>query len=286
MKKMIMGAVQRKEVILIAVLAAFLISYYFISAQRTDEYSVDGLKIYSSEQPRQALARVLSKDSFLMEEQLFNGMDERNTAIAIIGAEVVSALKAHGKSVATYGSVEGTPSINCNANTSNCTGASIIVGIGECNCMRVGDKIEIYGTSKFLQDNAVKIRGILRLVLNDVAPTPVPVATVSLPSSTPTPIPSPIMECSRDSECAAGGTYGVVCGIKELVENLTTAGDWRPEYRCFEKQENLTSCRCTSGLCKWERTPEFCDCAKSFNTTFSGCESVGANQSAAPSNRS
>jgi hypothetical protein len=152
--------------------------------------------------------------------------------------------------------------------------------------MRVGDKIEIYGTSKFLQDNAMKIRGILRLVLNDVAPTPVPVATIPVASSTPTPIPSPILECSRDSECAAGGAYSVVCGIKELVQNLSTSGDWRPEYRCFEKQENLTSCRCMGGLCKWERTPEFCDCAKSFNTTFKGC-ATGANQSAsAPANQS
>ena len=288
MKKLLMDAVQRKEVILVAVLAAFLVSYYLVSVQRADVYDVDGLKIYAAEQPRQALAKVLSRDRFLIEEHLYQGIDERNTAVAIIGAEVASALNAHGKAVNAYGVVEGVPAVNCNANTSNCTGANIFVGIGECNCMRVGaGKMEIYGNAKFLQDNAVKIRGILRLVLNDVAPTPVPVATVPVASATPTAVPSPIIECSRDSECAAGGPYAIVCGVKELVENLTTAGDWRPEYGCFEKQENLTACHCLGGLCKWERTPGFCGCAKAFNTTFKGCETAGANQSAgAPENQS
>ncbi len=261
-----------KEVIIVAVIAAFLLSFYFVATQRAGEYSVDGLRIISSENPRQALAKILSKNNFLIEEHLFKGMDERNTAVGIIGAEVAAALNAHNKTVNAYGLVEGVPAVNCNANTSNCTGANIIVGISECNCMRVGEKIEIFGTAQFLRDNAVKIRGILKLVLNDVAPTPLPTSTPE-----PTPFPpvnaTPVFEpqCTVDENCSTGGPYGVVCGPKAAVENLSTEGDWRPEYKCFQKEEGLASCKCIEGACKWERTPEFCACGENYNKTFRGC---------------
>jgi len=261
-----------KGTIIIAVIAAFLLSYYFVASQRAGEYSVDGMKIISSENPRQALAKILSKNNFLIEEHLFKGMDERNTAVAIIGAEIAAVLNAHNKTVNAYGIVEGVPAVNCNANTSNCTGANIIIGVSECNCVRIGEKIEVYGTAQFLRENAAKIRGVLKLVLSYVAPTPPPTMT---PAQPPQPVNAtpPVVEpqCTADENCSIGGPYGIVCGPTVIVENLSTGGEWRREYECFEREANLTSCKCIQGTCKWERTPEFCECGEKYNKSFKGC---------------
>jgi hypothetical protein len=262
MKKRLMDAVQRKEVVLFAVLAAFLLSYYLISFQRTDEYSVDGLKIYSAGQPRDALAGFFSGPAFAIEEQLRGAAgDEGNAAVQAVAAEFSYALASHGKKVSVYGTIAGAPVINCNENTSNCTGANIVIGIGECDCVRVGQKIEVYGSPAFLRDNAVKIRGIIKMVLAQVAPTAF--ATIA-----PTPRPEPL-QCANDSQCVAGGPYGILCGTPEAVN--VTGLDWEPEFKCFDPAENLTTCGCNGGRCKWDRTPEFCACGLEYNFTFGGC---------------
>ncbi|MCX6767522.1 MAG: hypothetical protein NTY90_02205 [Candidatus Micrarchaeota archaeon] len=253
--------------------AGYGVLNYFTTGDWTGAYNVDGLKIYSAEQPRAALAKILSGKSFLIEEQLFpNKGDERTIAVGIVGAELAYALAAHNKSANAYGTVDGVPSVNCNANTSNCTGSNIMVGISDCNCMRIsGDKVEISGGAKFLRDNAVKFYGIFQLVLNDIAPTPLPAPTIPVVSpEAATPEPT-APACTVDSNCSTGGPYGIICGPADQVGNLSTEGEWKPEYKCFEKEANATSCKCMAGKCRWERTPAFCECGKSYNKTFTGC---------------
>ena len=275
MKKQLLGTARRREVIAAVVIAAFILSYYFIASQRSNEYSLDGLKIISQEPPRQALAKFLSGNGFLIEERLYNTTaDDRNVAVQMIAAEVSYALAAHGKKVNAYGTFEGVPAINCNSNTSNCRGANVIVGISECNCMRIGDRLEIFGNSQFLKDSVVKVRGVLGLVLNDVAPTPSVVPTPAANNSSVTVPESPLppqLRCTADANCSRGGPYGIVCGITELVQTVNTSADWKPEFGCFESNRSLTSCACIEGKCAWNRTKEFCACGWKYGKTFKGC---------------
>ncbi|MBU0707624.1 eight-cysteine-cluster domain-containing protein [Patescibacteria group bacterium] len=65
-----------------------------------------------------------------------------------------------------------------------------------------------------------------------------------------------VTECSENSECNTGGCSGEVCGVKGLVETISSPCVARPYYQCY----SLTSCGCINGQCKWESNDNFDKC--------------------------
>lgn len=145
---------KESHLLLIIVLIVFAGVFYLATNINGSVTEVEGVKIYSDGDLKQNLQSVVAKTPVLIQLELLNGTDKRNSALAIISAELAANLKLYGKESLSYGFVDGVPSINCNANTSNCSGASIFIRIGECNCLRVSkQKAEIDGTYDFYLDN-------------------------------------------------------------------------------------------------------------------------------------
>ncbi|MBN2014599.1 MAG: DUF333 domain-containing protein [Candidatus Altiarchaeota archaeon] len=77
-------------------------------------------------------------------------------------------------------------------------------------------------------------------------------------------------ECSNDSDCGTGGCSGQVCGLKEIVKDIITSCEYRPEYDCLR----LTSCRCVDGRCRWEDNTAYMECMQNLTTGLSNPASV------------
>lgn len=67
-------------------------------------------------------------------------------------------------------------------------------------------------------------------------------------------------ECSRDSDCGAGGCSGQVCTTAEKAPSIITTCEYLPEYGCLKQ----TICGCVSGKCEWKKTQEYQDCMKNL----------------------
>ena len=135
-------------------------------------YNVDGLKIISSQPPREALKELFSQPDLRLRLDLYNGTDDRNRAVAAMGSEIAAAFSGMEREIGVYGTLDGVPD-GCDASNGNCTGAKLIVKYGTCNCVKIGEEMVVEGDSQFLKDNVVKMRGIIRLVLSDLGPASV-----------------------------------------------------------------------------------------------------------------
>ncbi|MDD5342182.1 MAG: eight-cysteine-cluster domain-containing protein [Patescibacteria group bacterium] len=62
--------------------------------------------------------------------------------------------------------------------------------------------------------------------------------------------------CAEDSECAIGGCSNEICGLKGMVETITSPCLYREYYQCYA----LTSCGCVSGQCQWKDNEDFLQC--------------------------
>jgi eight-cysteine-cluster-containing protein len=78
------------------------------------------------------------------------------------------------------------------------------------------------------------------------------------------------VECTNDSDCGTGGCSGQVCGLKDMVKDIITTCEYRPEYDCL----NLTSCRCFDGRCQWEDNLAYIECMQNLTTGLSNPASV------------
>ena len=158
-----------ETVLLIVVFAVVFAAVFFLSqsAGSQKESSFEGLRVFSNGNAKAEMAAILVPKNAVIEEQLVNGSDVRNSAVAVMAAEIARALHANNKTVNVYGVVDGVPSINCNANTTNCSGAAIVVEISNCDCLRVSDKIYVSGGKDFLLQNPQKIAGIIAYVLSN-----------------------------------------------------------------------------------------------------------------------
>jgi hypothetical protein len=135
------------------VVLVFASVFYLATSIQTTETVVDGLRITHSVDLKQGLSTLLEKKPLLIEMDLVNASDRRNSAVAVMASEIAANLRYYGKKPEAYGVVDGVPSQNCNANTSNCSGAVIVVKTGDCNCMRVyNEKVEVEGSADFLLD--------------------------------------------------------------------------------------------------------------------------------------
>jgi hypothetical protein len=162
----------RSELIALVIVAIFLASFFLFTSIKPREYFVGDLKIISEKQPKEALQQILSKKTILIQMNLTNSSSAENSAVGKAGAEIAGVLGFYNKSVLTYGVVDGRKEINCNANTSYCSGASIVVAIGECNCLKIeSDRINFVGTVQYLQSNAVTVRRIFDGLLGELETT-------------------------------------------------------------------------------------------------------------------
>ena len=153
-------------VVVVLVLSFFLV-FYVLPNYQEKAYDVDGLKIYSTGQPKAVMKTILAPENVLIELQLDSTNSSKNTGVQIMSAEIAAALAHQGKNVKSYGIVNGKPTIDCVKDTNNCSGAQVRVSIGECNCVRLSNVISIEGDEKFLKSNAVKMRGIVSLVVQE-----------------------------------------------------------------------------------------------------------------------
>jgi hypothetical protein len=140
----------------------YVVSYVVFVHPKPKVWSVDGFRIVSEEKPADAIPRILAGQKIIVEGNMFPGYDERNTAIGALGGEITAALALSGKNASMYGSMGGVPTINCVASTDNCSNASIVILIGDCDCMKLNSKIEITGSREFLQGERVKIGALIR----------------------------------------------------------------------------------------------------------------------------
>jgi len=75
-----------------------------------------------------------------------------------------------------------------------------------------------------------------------------------------TPSITPLVECSKNDECAIGGCSGQLCDKKDVINKVATTCEWKEEYGCFR----LTQCLCIQNKCQWNQTPEYQQCIANF----------------------
>jgi hypothetical protein len=142
-------------------------------------YNVDGLRLVSSQPPREALRTLFAQPDLRLRLDLYEGSDERNRAIAAMGSEIAAAFGGMDRELGVYGTLNGVPD-GCDASNGNCTGAKLIVRYGPCNCVRINETMTVEGDNEFLKENVVKMRGIIRLVLTDLGPAAPPAPSSAL----------------------------------------------------------------------------------------------------------
>lgn len=149
-------------------LIVFLAVYFAYSSIKPSEITVHGLKIVGANSVEN-LKEILSRKEILIEEHLTNYGSDENTQVGRAGAELAGVLGYYNKTVRVYGLVDGIPEINCNEETNNCSGASVVIKIGSCNCMKVeSSKVILEGSTSFFKDNSVNARKIFDGVLNEL----------------------------------------------------------------------------------------------------------------------
>lgn len=136
--------------LILIVLIVFAGAFYMITSQAR-QATVDGVSVYYTGNLKEALKNAVDKQPLLIEEELVNATDRKNSAVQAMTVEIAYALSANGKPLQVYGTVDGRPEVNCNENTTNCSGASITVRVGQCNCVRLSNgRAEVEGSYEFL----------------------------------------------------------------------------------------------------------------------------------------
>ncbi|VVB67198.1 Uncharacterised protein [Candidatus Norongarragalina meridionalis] len=157
-----------ETVLLVVVFAVVFAAMFFLSkGAGQKETTIDGLRIIFAGNAKEELAGALASHTIVVEERLVNASDPRNSAVAVMAAEAAHSLYVSNKTVYVYGVVDGVPTINCNANTTNCTGAQVVVEISNCDCVRVSDRIYVSGGTDFMLRNAQKVGSLFAYVLSE-----------------------------------------------------------------------------------------------------------------------
>ena len=156
------------ETVLLAVVFAVVFAAMFFLSQNAGqkETTIDGLRIVFAGNAKDELARLLAPKTLVIEERLVSGSDPRNSAVAVMAAEIAHALHTQNRTVYVYGVVDGVPSVNCNANTTNCTAAQVVVEISNCDCLRVAERIYVSGGRDFLPQSPQKVANLFAYVLS------------------------------------------------------------------------------------------------------------------------
>jgi hypothetical protein len=148
-------------VFVIVLIAAFL----FVRGMKPNEkeYDFQGIRVVCvacGGDAQAALHAALAKPKILIREELVSGNSSKNTVVAIAAAQIARNFLALNKTAYAFGVVDGTPSIECNDFTDNCSHESIQVAIGSCNCLRIdaagadgAGVVRVEGTEEWFKEN-------------------------------------------------------------------------------------------------------------------------------------
>lgn len=162
------------NIVMIAVVIIVFASVFFlVRGASGNEYELNGVRVVSGEQPINAMKRIFSKPIVLLQENLVAGNSSKNSVVAIQSAQIANTFRVLKKTLYAYGVVDGKPAIECNNHTNNCSGASIIVGVGSCNCIRVeNDVVVVEGTEEWFSknnyENVMRVAGVIGGVLQEI----------------------------------------------------------------------------------------------------------------------
>jgi len=148
---------EKTELALIAavVIVVFAGVFFFLSQKPSNETTVENNLLVKSGDPVWDIQKRLSGGKILVEQRLFAMNDSRNSAIAIMSSEIVRAIALQGKNASVYALVEGGENV---CGETNCSGASIIVKTGGCNCVFFNPtQIIVEGDEKFLATQSVRV---------------------------------------------------------------------------------------------------------------------------------
>jgi len=151
-------------VLIIVFVAVFAAAFIYFQSTRTSEkqYDFQGIRVLCvgcTGDAQTALHAALAKPKVLIREELVSGNSTKNTVVAIAAAQIARNFQALNKTMYAFGVVDGRPEIECNKYTDNCTGESIQVAVGECNCMRIdatagnGGIVRVEGTEEWYSEN-------------------------------------------------------------------------------------------------------------------------------------
>ncbi len=163
--------VTREGIVILAIaIIAFAGAFYFFGLSKAGEKTLNDIRVIGSSQPMQDISRIINQDKVLIEEQLVAGNSSKNSIVAIQAAQIANVFRSLRKQSATYGIVEGGEPVGCTAESNYCTGAQIVVRMGDCNCMRVeNERVVVEATEEFYSQNnyanVLKITGIFGAAL-------------------------------------------------------------------------------------------------------------------------
>ncbi|MBI5226439.1 hypothetical protein HY994_04350 [Candidatus Micrarchaeota archaeon] len=146
-----------EKIVIGLVLLGVFAAVFFVAQvlPKGTDTTLDGVHILASGDAKAQLQGLLSKTPVLIQMNLINANDSRNTALTIVTAEIASSLIAYNTTNYVYGAVEGNASVNCVPQTNFCTGAVIFVQLGPFDGMRINDTaVVVEGTAEFFHDFA------------------------------------------------------------------------------------------------------------------------------------
>ncbi|NUN11303.1 hypothetical protein HUU53_01525 [Candidatus Micrarchaeota archaeon] len=176
----------RKEWILLGVLAliVFVGAVFFFTSNKTCESDLEGLKIISCN-PAKEFGDILKRDSefdftrynstsfkgVIVQLDLVAENSSINSIIGAVGAEVTGSLVVNGRNATAIGVVDENviefDSVPLSERNSLIEKSAFVIRNGDCDCLKTeNDKIVFEGSTDFMLQHLLKMRGIIGLVLN------------------------------------------------------------------------------------------------------------------------
>ncbi|MEM4254775.1 MAG: hypothetical protein QXR53_00400 [Candidatus Norongarragalinales archaeon] len=153
---------ERNEIALaaIVVLVVFAAVFFFLSEKsKSGETLVENSLLVKSGDPVGEIQKRIPEKRVLIEQRLFEGNSSKNSVVTIMSSEIARSLALRRLNVSVYAVVEGGENVCFDT---DCTGASVAVQIGECNCVRFDEtRVIVEGDEKFLVDQSVRVGRLL-----------------------------------------------------------------------------------------------------------------------------
>ncbi len=142
-------------VIAIVLFVVFAGVFFFLSNKSASgDTLVENSLLVKSSDPVGDIQKRIPEKRVLIEQRLFEGNSSKNSFITIMSSEIARGLSLRALNVTVYAIVEGGENVCFGT---DCTGASIIVQVGACNCVYFDPThIIVEGDEKFLSDQSVR----------------------------------------------------------------------------------------------------------------------------------
>ena len=149
---------ERKEIVLLAVvfIAIAAAVFFFLSSRNAaGDTLIENSLLVKSKDPVGDIQKRIPEKFVRIEQRLFAGNTSNNSYVAIMSSEIARGLALRNLNVTAYAIVEGGDNVCFGT---DCTGASIIVQLGGCNCMRFDEtRVIVEGDEPFLINQSVRV---------------------------------------------------------------------------------------------------------------------------------